>query len=246
MTGPFEHNNMFGTFLGAGLIMGLAFFIKPTENPVKKRIIWGIFISVCAVGLLGSLSRGAWLGFFAALCLMMFLAPTKKIFLGILGFLVLLFLVGQPFRDRLLFTLQPHGDADRLIFWKSAWQMICENPLLGHGIGTFMRLFPKYAPLVYVHYAHNTFLQIWAETGLLSLASFIIFLWSVFWTAIKTIKHNFDPFVLGVLCALFGFVVHSTMDVHFYSLQLSFFFWLFLGLLHARIHEGVTFTKLAS
>lgn len=68
----------------------------------------------------------------------------------------------------------------RLALWSSSWHLIVEKPLLGHGVGQFRQALnglPEAASLTstvraYSH-AHNEYLQMAVEQGLLGLALFI-------------------------------------------------------------------------
>jgi O-antigen ligase len=116
--------------------------------------------------------------------------------------------------------------------------MIKENPLLGKGIGTFMSHFRSYSDLEIISYAHNCFLQIWAETGIFSVLSFLGFLITLIYKGIDVFKKYNDFIILGLTCAIFGFVIHSLFDPHFYSLQLAVLFWSLSGLLAAAINQS--------
>ena len=109
--------------------------------------------------------------------------------------------------------------------------MIKENPFLGKGIGTFMDYFPKYTQNLGAQYAHNCFLQIWAETGIFSLLSFLLFAGSILLRGIRylwTVPVRGFPFLIGLISSFFAFLVGSFFETHLYSLQLSVLFW-FIG-----------------
>ena len=96
------------------------------------------------------------------------------------------------------------------------------------------------------YYAHNCFLQIWAESGIFSLLSFLLFVGYVFYKSIKAglrIPKSLNFFLLtGMSAGLLGFLVHSFFEVHLYSFQLSFLFWTFLRLtvaLSSKLNQGL-------
>ncbi|SMF13808.1 O-antigen ligase family protein [Pseudobacteriovorax antillogorgiicola] len=77
---------------------------------------------------------------------------------------------------------------DRLAFWHAHWEMVKERPVLGHG----MHLRHSYRQPYYEtlglgdfkkqYEAHNQYLQIWADGGLIGLAIFtlwLFFLWQL-------------------------------------------------------------------
>ena len=78
----------------------------------------------------------------------------------------------------------------RLNLWKSSLEMIKENPLLGIGIGNWKIISIKYAKNYITEYqvpihAHNDFMHIMAETGILGGLFYILFFVSPFYFLIK-------------------------------------------------------------
>ena len=96
-----------------------------------------------------------------------------------------------------------------------------------------MAYYRQQRPDISPAYAHNCYLQIWAETGIFSLLAFILFFSLILYKGIRAYRKNSNPFLLGLICGLFGFLVHCFFDIHLYSLQLAFLFWLMLGSLVA-------------
>jgi len=56
---------------------------------------------------------------------------------------------------------------------------------------------------------------------------------------IKVFKKSQDFILLGLICGIFGFLVHSFFDAHFYSLQLSVFFWSMAGIAQALANTDI-------
>jgi probable O-glycosylation ligase (exosortase A-associated) len=73
----------------------------------------------------------------------------------------------------------------RLEAWQTALRMIEDNPLLGVGMRNFVPSVPKYTfveidPDSTVHVAHNSYLQVWAESGTPAFLVYMLLLGSVF------------------------------------------------------------------
>ena len=102
-----------------------------------------------------------------------------------------------------------------------------------------MEYSPGYITGLGAQYAHNCYLQIWAETGLLSLSCFFLFLGTILAAGKKAL--NIQPLMpasyvtAATMSGIIAFLVHGFFDVHFYSAQLSALFWLMAGLLFAEI-----------
>lgn len=238
VTGTFRHFNDFGVYLIVSLSLVIGILLLNRLKIISKFLLNGLFV-ILITCLFLTLSRGSWLAFLFSLILMIILSRKARILFFLLcAFIILLnFLPGVS--ERKIFTFQPplsfiFNDADRFQMWQAAFKMVKENPLLGKGVGTFMDYFSKYKPNLYVQYAHNCLLQIWAETGIFSLLSFLFFAGSVLFQAIKKFKKNNDFMLLGLVAGMFGFLIHSFFDTDLYSLQLSVLFWAFMGLISAK------------
>ncbi|MFH1441851.1 MAG: O-antigen ligase family protein [Candidatus Omnitrophota bacterium] len=236
MTAAFNHYNDFGAYITVIFLMMLSLFISNKKWPYRLAYVPAlVLIETC---LLLTFSRGSWIGSILGLFLMLFVSRKYKEFIFICGILIftLIALPGtKTMIARLNFILQAGGDTDRLIVWKIALNMIKENPFLGKGLGTFMDYFSKRSSLT-PQYAHNCFLQIWAETGIFSLLSFISFIMALLLRGIAVFKKTNDYILLGILCGLLAFLVHSFFDTDLYSLQLAVLFWTVAGILAAAIN----------
>jgi len=234
----FNHFNDFGAFLIFPLSIGFAILMSGRLKKKFVVIIAALVVLLCS-SLIFTLSRGAWIGFFMAMVFLIFL--LRKYVWGVVlsGVFAGVFLLIPAASQRLFFTFSPHGDSDRFAIWKATWGMISENPLLGKGIGTFMAHFSTYAPTLGIQYAHNCFLQIWAECGVFALLSFLVFVALVFYRGIRVFRQKRDYWVAGLLSGLAGFLVHSFFDTQLYSLQLSMLFWFMAGVLDSYSKDTV-------
>ena len=240
VTGPFQHYNGLAAYLVCILTLFISIiFVKSNLRFLAllkdKAIYWVKFLLLFLLAgcLFLTFSRGGWVGFLFASLLMLFL--TRKWKLMLLPCLFMLVLVLVPgIRERVM-----GGDSGRFNVWGGAWAMIKDHPLLGVGIGTFMANFSQYTKGLGVFYAHNCYLQIWAETGIFALLSFISFLFLLLRQGVKAFRKTHDYIVLGLACGIFGFLVHSFFDVHLYSLQLAVLFWFMAGMLAVVSKDGI-------
>ena len=107
---------------------------------------------------------------------------------------------------------------ERLAHWQAALDMWRDAPWLGVGIGNYAAVYPAYAvgrwrdPL---GHAHNIYLNLGAETGLLGLCAYAAFWLSALWLTASVIRrtHGLPRAVaaggLGVFVAL---AVHNGVD----------------------------------
>jgi putative inorganic carbon (HCO3(-)) transporter len=242
VSAAFNHYNGFGTYLIVilSLIISLSISGKLKIGSFLFLLFLEILLSICLVY---TFSRGAWLGFISGLILMLLLSSrnmAKKLVFLIPVFIGILIIVPE-LRDRIMFTFTPRGDADRIKVWHVAFVMIKESPLLGKGIGLFMDNFTRIVSdnSLFAQYAHNCYLQIWAETGIFSFLSFLAFTATLLINGIRAFKMNNNYIVLGLVCGLFGFLVHSFFDTQFYSLQAAMFFWALAGILNVLSEKHI-------
>jgi O-antigen ligase len=235
LTASFKHYNGFGAYLTVVLSLAIALLFSPKKLnlPKPKQVLLFLLNGLLAVCLLLAGSRGAWLGFICGLTLMILLCRQYKRLILLTGSFIGALIVFPALRERIFSILRPEGDSLRFGVWRAAFRLIRENPFLGKGIGTFMAYYRQQRPDISPVYAHNCYLQIWAETGIFSLLTFILFLSLILYKGIKAYRKKTNPLLLGLICGLFGFLVHCFFDSHLYSLQLAFLFWLMLGSLVA-------------
>jgi len=110
-------------------------------------------------------------------------------------------------------------ETGRLPIWRAAITMALDHPIFGHGWGSFDFLVDGYreAPTgLDTSYAHNDYLQVFAETGVVGLA-FVLWLLALFARrAVRALSTPMDPeartalvwIVIGIVTAL----IHSVAD----------------------------------
>ncbi|HID86926.1 MAG TPA: O-antigen ligase domain-containing protein [Anaerolineae bacterium] len=88
---------------------------------------------------------------------------------------------------------------ERLAHWQAALGMWRDHPWLGVGIGNYVAAYPRYAlprwddPL---GHAHNYYLNIAAETGLVGLVAYLLFLAAAFWQTWRAALRASHPLAL--------------------------------------------------
>lgn len=132
----------------------------------------------------------------------------------------------------------------RLRYWQNILAMISERPIWGYGIGNFRVAYPPFLHAVQkpgynvrhgIAKAHNVFLQITAEMGLIGLGLFL----GVFATAAHRIRRMLSPAVepeirlvtIGIAAALVGFLVNGVFTFPFQMAIPPLFVFALLGVL---------------
>lgn len=146
--------------------------------------------------------------------------------------------------------LQIESDAPgRTLVWKDSLTTIRDFPLFGTGLGTFGYVYPLYKrymeqALVYIH-AHNDYLQLIVETGLLGFLSILIALDLFILSLLKTLGHlshegkHFRFFLsLGALSGIVSLLIHSLADFNLHVPSNALYFAFLIGLSKATSTES--------
>jgi O-antigen ligase len=142
--------------------------------------------------------------------------------------------------ENFLNNIQPaFGDvgSGRFTFWKKAISIVRSSPVWGTGLNTYTRVLMRNPDRGTWWYAHNSYLQMAAETGMLGLAAFLWMLFVLLRHGVYYCQQIKDlwllTFLQGTMTCLIGFLVQSFFDNTFYTVQLSVLMWLIFGLMVA-------------
>jgi len=188
-----------------------------------------------------SQSRSGWLGAFSGITVTLwlcafrkskrlfvkslFVVPAVGVFLGIA-----IWSASPLVRERVQGALIDNPDDAvlvRLYMWKDTLQMIQDHPFLGSGLGSYAWLYKKYQTnnlQFWFDYAHNEYLQLVAEYGLIGLVLFGSLAIGLIFYALRILgrcARDSDAFLLaGVLGGIAACMVHALFDfnLHIFSI----------------------------
>jgi putative inorganic carbon (HCO3(-)) transporter len=172
-------------------------------------------------------SLGAFLSLFCALII--YVCVRKKIkmshLLGLLGLFLLIIIILIWRSGTQKEYIQPiFSTMMRLNYWKGTLEIIKAHPLVGVGLGNFN--------LKLSRYAHNSYLQIWAEMGILGLVSFV---WIICVVIRSYFKNSAELLYKNQATCLFVassvFLIHNFLDFTFFLPEVVFVWWVILGLI---------------
>lgn len=196
--GFLDNPNLAGAYLSLTFVAALGLLFQ--ESSGKKQALIAVGLALILLGILYTQTLAALAGLFAGLATWALYVgryeKSARKYLMTFGVLVLLgitmvVVVNRNFRARLQNAAGAIKTSDwdtalsrRPTIWRATVGMIKDRPLVGHGLGTYAALFFDYhsqaikgrrvAPLAdLAAEAHNEYLQIWTELGLLGLMLFL-------------------------------------------------------------------------
>lgn len=141
----------------------------------------------------------------------------------------------------------------RLVYYKDGWEIIKERPILGAGGGAWSLLYFMYQSYLYFStQAHNYFLQLGVEAGIVGLLALLALILSFVlmytlelkYTAENTRDKVLQSATFTSICALF---MHSFIDFDFSLSAIFMLAWALLGIYNSRyLNIGSSKTKLDS
>lgn len=217
-TATFPDPHMFSFFLG--MIIPFAFALLFLSN---RKIFYGIASVILLLADAATFSRGGYLGLFAGLVLALILSWNKleksyKLSIILLALIsVTILIIPSPVSQRYFssFNLNEGSNKGRIETWRKAEEVIFDNPLIGVGIGNYPLEIKPTADYREPIYAHNAYLDIAAETGILNSLVFIGILTTAISTFFKKSRKNL-LFLAGAI-SLVIFSIHSLVETAIYS-----------------------------
>ncbi|MCD4534497.1 O-antigen ligase family protein [Nocardioides sp. cx-169] len=227
--GPIEDPNDLAFFLLAAL--PLAFALRRTA---RRGWTYDLAAGLVLLALLGTLSRGALVGvavmLFAALLMGLVRLRLALGFAALLGAGVLVVLAAFPQLVDTSLDQKGHvagqNISERLDLWQSASAMTLESPVLGLGPGSFSLQHRDYADSLprdvnhHLSVAHNTYLEISSETGLVGLTAFLAILVAAYAGARSRWRRTGDLLGAAVCVALLGTAAAAAFVTEQYFLPL--------------------------
>jgi len=263
-TGTFVNHNHFAGFLEMTFPLGLGYVLSLGEwngskqksflknlissDNFQKQILLLFLLSMILLALFLSGSR---MGIFSTFLSLVFFylaytgfhrgdAKKSWIILFVLATAILYaFWIGfYPVFERFL-KIEQEAPV-RTLVWKDMLSIIKDFPLFGTGFGNFSYIYPLYKKAmekaVVYKYAHNDYLQLIVETGLLGFFSIITALALFLFSSLRFLKQlcqredYFRFFLsLGALSGIVALLIHSLADFNLHIPANALYFAFLIG-----------------
>ena len=260
--GPFVNPNHFAGFVELISPLGLAMLLAGAVRRDKLPLL--ILLSVLPIGALAlSASRGGIASFlFEFVLLTLVIQKTgerRRQFLMagglvlVAGFLAIWLGLGRT-AER--FEHLNRGDISRdrrAQIFRDTGQIVNDHPWAGTGLGTLQTVFPRYESYSdgrVVDHAHNDYLELLADTGLIGGACMLGFVMLLAWRGLSNLRVSSDPvcrsFCAGSVVACAGLLLHSMVDFNLHIPSNALLFLLLAAMATSGVEEPRQSYPLAS
>jgi hypothetical protein len=217
--------NTIGYILGPAAAVALGMAVGTRRARTKSWLLVTVFI--CALVLVLTKSRGAWLGFGAAfLYLMVRRRSLTLVASGVAAGIVVVFsdMLRALFVSRAAATTAYDPSLlGRFFLWDFAWRIGKANWLFGVGMENFRYVkqlfgFPMSLKAGLDFNAHNIYLEMFADLGVVGLATFLWMLVGSFIRSSNAVKFDdASDLGLGLSAGIVAYAAHGFVDSIFFQ-----------------------------
>ena len=254
--GSFVNRHNFAAYMEMTLSLPLGLmFVGAIKK--DKRLLYATAIALMGIALLLSGSRGGLVAFLAQIIFLIILTTKSKSYGQIVlkaGLAVALvaaiiagsiFVGGETSLSRFVETVGSENvTTDRSHIWSVTLDVIRNNLPFGAGLGAFgvaYTPFDSFSGLERVEQAHNDYLQVLSDAGIVGLIIGGFFLFWLFREGLQNVKTG-NTFrrgaVVGAFAGCFAILVHSVFDFVLHTTAISV---LFLVLVSIVVSGGNSF-----
>lgn len=230
----FGNPNVYGEYLV--LVLPVIFALFYTEKDKFKKVIYLLILILGFGNVFLTFSRGSMLSLAIAMLIVVILKAHSYIpvvvILSLLGSLAL----PESIIRRILsiFTGGDTSTSYRKSIYQASVNMLKDYFVTGTGLGQFKEIYKVYSlNAAKSFHAHNTFLMISIEMGVLGIGSFFAMLISWAREAISTLKYKDDDmsFIsISIFAGIVGCSIQGMVDHIWHNYDIMFMYFILLGL----------------
>lgn len=198
--------------------------------PLRAKLALGALLTVMLAGLAASLVRSAWVGLAAAVFVIAVVADRRLLWAFPVVIVVAVVIAPRPILKRaesILNAATERGPGEtegppefRVDIWRTSLRIARDYPLTGVGLHNTICLYDEYTDEssveTLVPHAHNNYIQLVVERGIVGLAAFAYFIIALFLLFVRGYRRARSPTarVLGLagLGATTGFLVEGFFE----------------------------------
>ena len=219
---PFGQTNLNITACGLAIVAALALGLAIGAKRAATRFLMSAAILLCAAALVFTRSRGAWLGF--GLAFLYVLLRTRSLGLVLsaagagLGLMMSDFLRTMLVSRAAATTAYDPSMYGRLMLWLYAWRISKDNWLFGVGMENFRYVkhfygYPMPLALARQYNAHNLYLEVLADLGVVGFVAFFWLLGRAFASSWRSVRSDAARDLgLGLSASFIACAVHGLVE----------------------------------
>lgn len=248
MHGNYRASGFFGhpmTFAGWLCLYLPVFLIAFLDKKVlgEYNLLSGFLFLMGCIALFYNGTRGAWI---ASIPIILFIVGYYTYKKKITALICIIFLcVGGLFLSQnvrfvnrlatISDTTKVQSNTERILMWKSAWNMFKDHPVLGVGLGQYKENFHKKYILPEAkerqNHAHNNFLQMLAENGIIGFIGFMSLILYFIINPFKRFLETSSPYALMISMSMLALVLQGLTEYNFGNSAVMKCMWLLMGCL---------------
>lgn len=233
-----ENPNVLGEFIL--LVLPVSISLMWIKKQWLSKIFYFALSVIMAVALVLTFSRGCWIGLMVSAAVFITFVAGKLWGIALMALPFIPMLLPESIINRFMSIgdMKDSSTSYRVYIWMGTLLMLKDFWLTGIGPGSeaFTQVYPFYSyNAIVAPHAHNLFLQIMVESGIIGI---ILFLLLIFMFIKKLIcgyqyggKRNCNSVVIvGIASAVLGFLVQGLFDNCFYNYRVFMVFWSVIAL----------------
>jgi O-antigen ligase len=231
-----ENPNVLGEYLL--LMIPLCSALVWTRKTLLSRLYYFAVLALMLLCMLLTQSRGCWLGLILAAAIFAVLTDKRLVLLAAAVLFVLPFVLPESIIARFtsIGDLTDSSTSYRLYIWLGTLNMLKDFGIYGIGLGSnaFNKIYPFYSySTVAAPHAHNIYLQLLCETGIVGLGLLLLTVVSALrkMLAVRiSVKKGFSAvFSVAAVSALAGFMLQGAFDYVWYNYRVFLIFWIVMA-----------------
>jgi len=228
------HPTAYGFYLL--VVSCLLLSLYSTIKSAGYRLSMVLLLLLITLNVVFTFTRGVWLAFVTAVLVFSFLRYKKMLLLLPVLFYAIFQTIPYVYeRIEPLFNSHQYkytSFAWRTKLWSSSIPFFYDSPVFGSGIGNYELISKQ----IEGHYmaAHNDYIRLLIETGLVGTVSFVailILLLATGWQALRHATTNFEKsLAAGFISLMIAYIVLSLTDNLFNNGAMQWYFWTFAAM----------------
>ncbi len=231
-------------------------FLQSKKTSVRVLLL--VLALTMAYVLVETESRSGWIALIVSgsIFILLYFKTSKWRIVMIFAILVLTVLTYFFFPDIIgrrinaLFHASPTSSVmRRVVFYEGAWNAFLASPIIGNSIGNFEVFLPKFRLPSYwmtrsediVPHAHNEFLEILSETGILGFVFFIaifVFLFIYISKSLRVLNEQYRLYVITFTSCIVAVLVDNLASLNLRTIPVAVCFWIVVAVLLRAVNSS--------